>query len=121
MKSPIMRKLLFGDLLIFLILLLFQLGFQTFLFEPYLVSEQSKRLTQSLDALQSAIEKGDSEMARRQIDDGMNRGIVMVAENQNHQQIYGETIYQYQQCFTLEDQNGGLSRIMCKRQNCVER
>ena len=48
MKSRLMRKLFFSDLLIFLLLLLFELGFQTFLFEPFLVSEQSKRLTQSM-------------------------------------------------------------------------
>lgn len=106
MKSRVIRKLFWGDLLIFLLLLLFELGFQTFLFEPFLVSEQSKRLTQSMDALQSAIVNGDAELARHRIDEEMDRGIVMVAEDQQHYQVFGQTIYQYQQCFTLEDQNG---------------
>ena len=106
MKSRVMRKLFFGDLLIFLLLLLFQLGFQTFLFEPFLVSEQSKRLTQDLNALQSAIVDGNAELARQRIDEGMDRGIVMVAEDQQYHQVFGQPIYQYQQCFTLEDQSG---------------
>ncbi|MEA4929335.1 MAG: HAMP domain-containing sensor histidine kinase [Candidatus Limiplasma sp.] len=106
MKSRVMRKLFFGDLLIFLLLLLFQLGFQSFLFEPFLVSEQSKRLTQSMDALQSAIVKGDAAVAHQRIDEGMDRGIVMVAEDQQYHQVFGQPIYQYQQCFTLKDQSG---------------
>ncbi|NLI19975.1 MAG: HAMP domain-containing histidine kinase [Clostridiales bacterium] len=106
MKSPIMRKLFIGDLLIVLLLLLFQMGFQTFLFEPYLVGEQSKRLTQSMEALQSAIQDGDPELIRRQIEKGMDHGIVLVAADQRQQQVYGQPIYQYQQCFTMEDQNG---------------
>ena len=106
MKSRVMRKLFLGDLLIFLLLLLFQLGFQTFLFEPFLVCEQSKRLTQSMDALQSAIVNGDADLARHRIDEGMDRGIVMVAEDQQYHQVFGQPIYQYQQCFTLNDQNG---------------
>ncbi|MEA5098823.1 MAG: HAMP domain-containing sensor histidine kinase, partial [Burkholderiaceae bacterium] len=92
--------------LIFLFLLLFQLGFQTLLFEPFLVGEQSKRLTQSMDALQSAIVHGDADLARHRIDEGMDRGFVMVAEDQQHHQVFGQQIYQYQQCFMLEDQSG---------------
>ena len=106
MKSRIMRKLFFGDLLIVLLLLLFQLCFQAFLFEPFLVSEQSKRLTRSMDALQSAIVKGDADLAHLRINEEMERGIVLVVENQQHQQIFGQPIYSYQQCFTLEDHNG---------------
>ena len=106
MKSRVMRKLFFGDLLIFLLLLLFQLGFQSFLFEPFLVSEQSKRLTQSMDALQSAIVNDAADLARHRIDEGMERGIVMVAEDQQYHQVFGQPIYQYQQCFTLNDQSG---------------
>lgn len=77
MKSPIMRKLFFGPLSIFLLLLLFQLGFQTFLFEPYLVSEQNRRLTKAMNELQAAIVHGDDALARHQIEEGMSRGIVM--------------------------------------------
>lgn len=106
MKSRIMRKLFFGDLLIFLLLLLLQLNFQTFLFEPFLVHEQSRRLNRSMDELQAAIVNGDSKLARKYIDAGIERGIVMVAEDAQHDQVFGQTIYQYQRCFVLEDNNG---------------
>ena len=112
MKNHIMRKLFIGNIIIFIFLLLLQLIFQTLLFEPFLADEQTKRLMRSMQAVQSAILIDDEEAVREKTNDGLNRGMVMVALDQNMHQIYGQDFDQYQRCFSIEDEHGKLYNIV---------
>lgn len=112
MKNRIMRKLFISNLLIFLFLLLLQLIFQTLSFEPFLAGEQTRRLMRSMQSVQSALLIEDEEAVREKINDGLNRGMVMVAMDQNMHQIYGQDFDQYQRCFSIEDEHGKLYSIV---------
>lgn len=105
-KNRIMRKLFIGNLVIFTFLLLIQLVFQTLFFEPFLTGEQKKRLQKNVEGIQSSILNDDEDKARRQINEGVNRGMVIAAVDQDMNQIYGQSFEQYQRCFTIEDDHG---------------
>lgn len=103
MKHKIMSKLFIGNLLIFLFLLIIQYTFQTVFFEAFLIRTQNNRLVSSIDRIHSSIEQKDEAEVRRLVNQEADRGIVIVALDQELNQIFGQSFDQYQHCFTLEN------------------
>lgn len=98
-----MRKLFLWNVLIFTLLLLFQLLFQTAFFEPFLVASQQRRLIANIKTMQDALETGDEDDVRQLIHAAVNKGIVLAAVDRDMSLLYGQSFDQFQRCFTIED------------------
>lgn len=103
-KSRIVWKLFYWNVLIFSVLLLIQLAFQSELFEPFLVVTQQRRLTAYMNSMKESILQDDMGKIQQLVDDADGRGIVLAAVGQDRNLLAGQSIDQYQRCFTLIDE-----------------
>ena len=103
-KSRIVWKLFRWNILIFTTLLTLQLVFQSIFFESFLAAMQQRRLSTYMDSMMASINIDDLDTAKQLARKADDQGVVLTAVDKNMNLLAGQSVDQYQRCFTLLDE-----------------